>query len=66
MCAPLVHFHPDPLPNELEGDRFLAADGQHGYAIQPSVWPVLLASSPYPDASKETGLQGSDLLGCWP
>ena len=61
-----MHFHPDPLPNEPAGDRYLAIDGQHGSAIQPSVWPVLLTSSPYSDASEETGLQGTDLLGCWP
>ena len=47
-----MRFHPDPLPYEPAGDRFHATDGQHGYAIQPSVWPILLASSPYPDASE--------------
>ena len=62
----LMRFHPDPLPNEPAGDRSLTADGQHGYAIQPSVWHVLLASPPYLDASEGTGLQGTDLLGCWP
>ena len=61
-----MHFHPDPLPNEPAGDRSLAADGQHGSVIQPSVWVALLALFPYPDASEETGLQGIDLLGCWP
>ena len=59
-----MHFHLNPLPNEPAGDRSLAADGQHGSTIQPSVWPALLASSPYPDASEETGPQGTDLLGC--
>ena len=61
-----MHFHPDPLPNELVGDRSLAVDGQHGSAIQPSIWPTLLALFPYPNANKETGIQGSDLLGYWP
>ena len=59
-----MHFHPDPLPNEPAGDRSLTADSQHGFAIQPSVRPTLLASFPYPDASEETGPQGTDLLGC--
>ena len=53
-----------PLPNEPAGDRSLAANGQHGSAIQPSVWPALLASFPYPDASEETGPQETDLMGC--
>ena len=47
-------------------DCSLTVDSQHGSAIQPSVWPALLASSPYPDAREETGPQGTDLLGCWP
>ena len=59
-----MHFQLDPLPNEPTSDRSLATDGQHGSAIQPSVWPALLASFPYPDASEATGLQGTDLLGC--
>ena len=58
----LVLFHPDPLPNEPADDRFLTADGQHGSAIQPYVWLVLLASPPYPDSNEGTGLQGIDLL----
>ena len=61
-----MHFHPDPLPNEPTGDCSLAANGQHGFTVQPSVCPILLASSPYPDGSKEASLQGTDLLGCWP
>ena len=61
-----MHFHPDPLPNEPVGDCSLAENGQHGFTVQPSIWPALLASSPYPDASEETSLQGTDLLGCWP
>ena len=56
----------NPLPNELAGDCSLTADGQHGSVIQPYVWPVLLTSPPYPDASEGTDLQGTDLLGCWP
>ena len=62
----LVRFHLDRLPNEPTGDRSLAADGQHVSATQPFVWLVRLASPPYPDASEGTGLQGTNLLGCWP
>ena len=61
-----MRFHPDPLPNELAGDRSLAIDGQHSSVIQPYVWPVLLASPPYPNTSEGIGFQGTDLLGCWP
>ena len=61
-----MRFHPDLLLDELIGDRSLAADGQHGSAIQPFVWPILLASSPHPNASEGISLQGTDLLGCWP
>ena len=61
-----MHFHPDPLPKKPVGDRSLAVEGHHGSAIQPFLWPALLASFPYPDASKETSPQGTDLLGCWP
>ena len=61
-----MHFHPDLLLNEPTGDHFLAADGLHGSAIQPSVWSGLLASSPYPETSEGTGLQETDLMGCWP
>ena len=65
-CCSLLHFHPYPLPNELVGDRSLAADSQHGSAIQPFVWVALLASSLDLDASEETGPQGTNLLGYWP
>ena len=58
-----MHFHPDPLLNEPIGDHSLTVNGQHDFAIQPSVWPTLLASFPYPDASKKTGPQGTGLLG---
>ena len=61
-----MHFHPDPLPNEPAGDCSLVVDGWNGFIIKPYVWPVLLALSRYPDASEETSLQGTDLLGCWP
>ena len=61
-----MHFHPDPLPNGSTGDRSPTTDGQHSPAIQPSVWLALLASFPYPNASEETGPQGTDFLGCWP
>ena len=62
----LVRFHPDLFPDEPTGDRFLVVDGQHGFTIQPYFWLVLLVSSPYPDASEGIGLQGIDLMGCWP
>ena len=62
----LVHFLPNLLSNEPAGHRFLVVDGQHGSTIQPSVWPVLPASSPYPDSSEGIGLQGTGLLDCWP
>ena len=51
-----MRSQPDLLPDEPTGDRFLAADGQHSSTIQLSVWPVLPASSPYPDVSEGTGL----------
>ena len=44
----------------------LAVAGQHGFIIQPSIWPTLLALFPYLDANEETGRQGADLLGYWP
>ena len=59
-------FYSNPLPNKPAGDHFLAANGQHDSIIQPYVWPVLIASPPYLDANERTGLQGTDLLGCWP
>ena len=59
-----MHYHPDSLPNEPVGDHCLVADGQHDSTTQPSVWLVLLALSPYLDASEGTGLQGTDSLGC--
>ena len=61
-----MRFHPDLLSDEPVSNLFLAIDGQHNSVIPPSVWPVLLASSPYPDANEGTGLQGTNLLGCWP
>ena len=61
-----MDFHPDPLPDEPASDHSLAANGQHDSAIQPSVWLVLPTSSPNPYASKGIGLQGTDLLSCWP
>ena len=60
----LVHFPLDPFPNEPTGDRSLVVDGQHDFAIRPSVWPVLLALPLYLDTSEGTGLQGTDLLDC--
>ena len=47
-------FHPDPLPNEPADNRSLVVDGQHGSAIQPSVWLAILVLFPYPDTSEET------------
>ena len=61
-----MRFHPNPLSNEPAGDRFLTIDGQPSFAIQPSIWVVLPASSPYHGSSEGTGLQGTDLLGYWP
>ena len=61
-----MHFRSVHLPHKPTGGRFLATDGQHGSAIQPSVWPVPLALSPYLDASEGTGLPETDLLDCWP
>ena len=58
----LVHFQPNLLPDEPADNHFLAVDGQHDSVIQPSVLPVLLTLSPYPDASEGTGLQGTGLL----
>ena len=61
-----MHFHPDLLSDEPVGDCFLTTDGQHSSAIQPYVWRVLPVSFPYPDASEGIGLEGTNLLGCWP
>ena len=61
-----MHFHPNPLPNELVGDRSLVVDGQHSSTILSFFWSTLLASFPYPDVNEEIGPQGTDLLGCWP
>ena len=61
-----MHFQSDLLPDETAGDRFLAADGQHGSVIQPSVWLVILSLSPYLDTSEGTRLQGIGLLDCKP
>ena len=61
-----MHFHPDSLPNEPAGNRSLAVDGQHGSTIKSFVCPALLTSSLYPDANEETGIQRTDLMGCWP
>ena len=60
-----MHFQFDLLPNEPAGDRFLVANGQHGSAIQPSVWPIPPALSPYLDANKGTDLQETGWLDCW-
>ena len=61
-----MHFQYVLIPYELAGDRFLATDSHHDSAIQPSVYLIPPALSPYPDASKETGLPGVDFLDWWP
>ena len=66
MAASSCIFQPDLLPDEPVGDHFLIVDGQPGFAIHPSTWPVLPALSPYPSANEGTGLQGTGLLNCWP
>ena len=43
MAAPSCIFTPILFPNEPTSDHSLAVDGQHGFAIQPSVWPAFLA-----------------------
>ena len=60
-----MHFRSVRLPDEPASGHFLTANGQHGYAIRPSVWLVPPALPPYPDASEGTGLPGIDSLGCW-
>ena len=57
-----MHFQSDLLPDDSAGDRFLRTDGQHGSTIQPFVWPILPAFSPYLDAGEGTGLLGTGLL----
>ena len=59
-----MHFQSNLLLGEPTSDHFLAADGQYGSAVQPSIWPALPVSSPYPDTSGGTGLQGTDFLDC--
>ena len=61
-----MHFQYVHLPDEPASGHFLAANGQHGSTIQPSVCHILPALSPYPDASKGTGLPETGLLDCWP
>ena len=58
-----MRFQPNLLQDEPTGDRFLTADGQHGFAIHPYVWHVFPALSSSPDASKGTGLQGIHFAG---
>ena len=61
-----MHFQSVRLLNEPAGGRFLVADGQLSSVIQPSVWSVPPALSPYPDASEGTSLPKTGLLDCWP
>ena len=57
-----MHFQFDLLQEEHVGDRFLVVDGHHSSEIQPYVWPILLALSPYLDANEGTGLPRTSLL----
>ena len=59
-----MHFRSIHLPDEPAGSHFLTADSQHDSVIQPSVWPIPPALSPYPEASQGTGLPETDLLDC--
>ena len=49
---------------ESVGSCFPAADGQHGSAVRPSIWPVPPTLPPYPGASEGTDLRGTDSLDC--
>ena len=57
-----MRFHPNLLPDEPVGDRFLVVDAQHDSVIQSSVWHVLPTSSPYPDVTKELVFKGLTCL----
>ena len=59
-----MHFRSVRLADKPAGGHFPTADGQHGSATQPSVWPVPPALAPYPGASEGIGLPGIDSLGC--
>ena len=60
-----MHFRSVRPLGESTGGHFPAADGQHGSAVRPSVWPIPPTSPPYPDASDGTDLRGTDSLDCW-
>ena len=60
-----MHFLSDRPPGESAGGCFLAADGQHGSAVRPSVWPDPPALPPYLSTSEGTDLRGTNSLGCW-
>ena len=55
-----MHFRSIRSLGESAGDRFPAADYQHGSAVRPSVWPVPPASPPYLGASEGADLRGTD------
>ena len=59
-----MHFQSVRLPNELLGGHFPATEGQHGYAIRPSIWLVPPTLPPSPGASEGIGPR-IDSLGCW-
>ena len=61
-----MHFRSVHLPDWPVGGRFLVTDGHHSFAIQPFVWLIPPASSPYLDVSEGIGLPKTDLLDCWP
>ena len=60
-----MHFRSVRFPDEPASGRFLAADGQHGPVIRPSVCHVPPTLPPFPDTSEGIGLPGIDSLGCW-
>ena len=57
-----MHFRSVHPLGEFEGSHFPTTDGQHGFVVRPSVWPVPSASPPYPGASEGTDLRGTDSL----
>ena len=60
-----MHFLSVRLLAEPVGSCFLIVDGQHGFAIRPSVWLVPPTLPPYLGVNEGIGLLGIDFLGCW-
>ena len=60
-----MHFRSVHSLCDSVGGRFPIVDGQHGPAVRPSIWPIPLASPPYPGTSEGTYLRGTDLLDYW-